>query len=453
MNNGYCDNDRGNPRENPKESLREKPKETNCAGKCGNRTKKSIGVFLAALALIVNYSTPVKALRELPDDLTIHVGEERVLDLGLPMGVSVDGGGALSVASSQDQTLEQAKSLRMSAQEEGNATVSLTWLGLPLKSMNVQVSAERKLIPGGQSIGVALATKGVLVVGTSEISGAQSGSPAYSAGLRPGDVIQQVNNTPIENTAQLTQLVNSSNGGPINVLFLRKEQLMKAVVTPAKDRLDGQYRLGIWVRDSTAGIGTLSFYDPESHTYAALGHAITDVDTGTNLTVREGRVLFSEILDIVKGQKGTPGELRGSFMGEQVIFGNITKNTDYGVYGQSDLSITNSLYPNGLPIASKSSVHTGPATILTTLDDTGVHEYAIEITHVNQQATAGQKSMTLRVTDPVLLEKTGGIVQGMSGSPIIQDGRIIGAVTHVYVNDPTQGYGLFIEWMLAQADN
>ena len=415
------------------------------------RLKKATGLILCLLAVLINYSMPVQALRSLPDSISVRVGEERELNLGLPMGVSL-ADGSVSVLSSTDQTLADAVSLRISAQEEGDATVNLTWLGLPLKSLSVRVEPERVIMPGGQSIGVALTTKGILVVGTSEIGGAQTGSPAYLAGLRAGDVIQQVNNTPVENTSQLTTLVNESNGNDIEIVFLRKEQIQKAIVRPIKDRLDGQFRLGLWVRDSTAGIGTLSFYDPSNNKYAALGHAITDADTGTNLQVKEGRILFSQIIDIIRGKKGQPGELRGSFLNEQQIFGNIMKNTDFGVFGKSDMNLSNPLYPNGLPVGSRSNVHIGPATILSTLGDAGVNEYAIEITHVAQQSSPAQKSLTIRVTDPVLLDKTGGIVQGMSGSPIIQDGHIIGAVTHVFVNDPTQGFGLFIEWMLDQTD-
>ena len=415
------------------------------------RIKKAIGLFLCLLAVLINYSAPVQALRSLPDSIFVRVGEERELNLGLPMDVSLTDG-SVSVLSSTDQTLADAVSLRINAQEEGDATLNLTWLGFPLKSLSVKVEPERIIMPGGQSIGVELMTKGVLVVGTSEVGGSQSGSPAYLAGLRPGDLIQLVDNIPVENTSQLSELVNQSDGNPIEIKFQRKDQIQRAIVTPVKDRLDGQFRLGIWVRDSTAGIGTLSFYDPANRKYAALGHAITDADTGTNLTVREGRILFSQIVDIIRGRKGQPGELRGSFLNGREIFGNILKNTDFGVFGASDVSLTNPLYPNGLPIGSRSNVRVGPATILSTLGDMGVKEYAIEITNVNPQTSPAQKSMTLRVTDPELLEKTGGIVQGMSGSPIIQDGHIVGAVTHVFVNDPTQGFGLFVDWMLDQTD-
>ena len=207
------------------------------------------------------------------------------------------------------------------------------------------------------------------------------------------------------------------------------------------------------MRDSTAGVGTLSFYDPKTGAYGALGHAITDADTGQPLSVRRGQVMHADVVDVQKGKKGTPGELKGSFLRENNTLGNILKNTGYGIYGKLDKAPENKLYPGGLPIGLMGTVHTGPATILSSVDGEGMKEYDVEILQANRQTSPAPKSMVIKVTDPRLLDKTGGIVQGMSGSPIIQNGHIIGAVTHVYVNDPTQGYGLYIEWMLKQAED
>ncbi|MDR1599223.1 MAG: SpoIVB peptidase [Oscillospiraceae bacterium] len=421
------------------------------------RGRQGIGVLLSVLALALNYSPQARAIRDLPTELTLRQGQSHELNLGLPMAVNLDDGaddGAVLALSSTDETLERAQSVRIQAESEGSAKLNFSFLGMTLKAMDIKVQPERVIMPGGLAIGVALFTNGVLVVGTSEIGGAQGGSPAVAAGLRPGDLIQSVDDQPVLSAVDLTARVNAAAGRDVEVRFLRKEQPMRATIRPALDRLDGTYRLGIWVRDSTAGVGTLSFYDPATRMYAALGHAITDADTGTNLTVRQGRVLFSRIVDIQKGQRGQPGELRGSFDKDEMNqFGDIRRNNDFGVSGSSDIAIVNPLYPKGLPVGSQATARVGPASILTTLDDTGVKEYAIEITKVSHQSEPAPKSMTLLVTDPELLERTGGIVQGMSGSPIIQDGHIIGAVTHVYVNDPTQGYGLFIEWMLDQTDD
>ena len=223
---------------------------------------------------------------------------------------------------------------------------------------------------------------------------------------------------------------------------------MTTTMTPRLDQATGTARMGAWVRDSTAGVGTLSFYDPETGVYAALGHAITDGDTGKVLPVGRGQILRAEVVAVQKGQRGAPGELKGSFLRDPQTLGDIRQNGPLGIYGLMDSAPASSLYPDGLPIGLRSGVHTGPATILSTVDGTGVQAFAVEITRVNAQSAPAPKSMVLRVTDPRLLDTTGGIVQGMSGSPIIQDGRIIGAVTHVFVSDPTQGYGLYIDWML-----
>ena len=206
--------------------------------------------------------------------------------------------------------------------------------------------------------------------------------------------------------------------------------------------------------DSTAGVGTLSFYgsvnEGEQPRYGALGHAITDADTQRMLTVSHGEIMLSDVVDVRKGAVGTPGELKGSFLREHRVLGDIQRNNQFGVYGDMSTPPEHPLYPDGLPIGRRDAVHAGSASILCTVGTEGMREYAVEIVEVARQSAPAQRSMILKVTDERLLERTGGIVQGMSGSPILQDGRIIGAVTHVFVNDPTMGYGLFIEWMLAQ---
>jgi stage IV sporulation protein B len=318
--------------------------------------------------------------------------------------------------------------------------------------VEVSVEPERILIPGGEAIGVALQTQGVLVVGTSDLGGEGGDSPARLAGIRPGDVLVKLGGQQIESASHLSQLVAQGGGQPIQLQLLRDNRPMEVSLIPKRDQASGGYRLGIWVRDSTAGVGTLSFYDPKSAVYGALGHAITDADTGQPLSVRSGQVMHADVVDVQKGKKGTPGELKGSFLRENNKLGSILKNTTFGIYGKMDKTPENKLYPNGLPIGLMGTVRIGPATILSSVDGDGVKEFKVEIVQANRQTSPAPKSMVIKVTDPELLAKTGGIVQGMSGSPIIQNGHIIGAVTHVYVNDPTQGYGLYIEWMLRQED-
>ena len=414
--------------------------------------KKVCGIMLSLLVVALNYSSPVQRLLQLPDALVLRAGEETHLSFGLPLRVQVDQPDA-AVISSGDETLRDVAvtGVELSALSEGQAQVRLSLFGgWPFKNVDVRVEESRVLVPGGQAIGVALHTSGVLVVGTSDLAGGAA-NPAQEAGLQPGDVIRSIDGQEIENAQHLTQLVNARGGETVEMVVQRTGREMHMRISPVRDALDGQYRLGVWVRDSTAGVGTLSFYDPESGAFGALGHAITDVDTGESLTVRDGDIMHADIVDVLKGQRGEPGELKGSFLKEGETFGSILLNNAFGIYGQSDEALVNPLYPQGLPVGSRYSVHEGKASILSTVEGDTVREYEVEITRCVQQGSPAQKGMILRVTDPELLERTGGIVQGMSGSPILQDGHIIGAVTHVYVNDPTQGYGMYIEWMLEQA--
>lgn len=404
--------------------------------------------------MAINYSPPVQLLRALPDVLRMTSGQEHVLSLGMPLQVSVEQDGT-AVLSSGDQTLSEAlqTSINLAPTAAGESRLRFSLLGLlPVKDVQVQVQEKRTLIPGGQAIGVALHTNGVLVVGTSDLSGGQEANPARQAGIKPGDLICTLNGEPVESATHLSALVNANGARPLHVGVQRQSRAMDFQVQPAIDRLDGNYRLGIWVRDSTAGVGTLSFYDPQTKAFGALGHAITDVDTGTALTVGEGQILEAQVVDVLRGERGEPGELKGSFLKEKKVIGSIGKNNQFGIYGTMDQGAQTNIYPQGLPVGAQSMVRDGKASILSTVDGEGVKEYSIEIVRHSTQNEAAQKGMVIKVTDPELLGKTGGIVQGMSGSPILQNGYIIGAVTHVYINDPTHGYGMYIDWMLEQAD-
>jgi len=211
------------------------------------------------------------------------------------------------------------------------------------------------------------------------------------------------------------------------------------------------YKLGLWVRDSTAGIGTLTFYHEDTNTFGALGHPITDGDTNTTFTIKDGDLLSASILSVRKGEKGVPGELRGLFVNEKKSIGQIESNSSSGIFGKTYQPLVNSIFNQPMSVGFRNEVVEGPAKIITTIDDNGPKEYDIEIIKLLQQDKSGPKSMIIRVTDEELLSKTGGIVQGMSGSPIIQNDKIVGAVTHVLINKPEIGYGIYIEWMLEEA--
>ena len=402
--------------------------------------RRSVGV-VAAFLLGMSWFSPMQAaLRSMPDTLSLTQGQMTELHLG---GLTL-AGEAVSVTATEDERLAE-----VTGQACGASEMWLSLLGIPLKRVQVEVSPEKRLIPGGQALGVAMRTEGVLIVGIGEA--AEGVAPAKEAGLIAGDVITRVDGENVTTAESLTALLNQSAGRTVAIAYQRNGEPRTALLTPHRDADTGAVRLGAWVRDSTAGVGTLSFYDPDTGRYAALGHAITDGDTGAVLTVSEGQVLKADIVAVQKGQKGVPGELKGSFLREAERLGDIRRNSILGIYGTLDKAAANPLYPQGLPIGLRSGVHTGAASILSSVDGTGIHEYAIEITRVNQQNAPAPKSMVIRVTDERLLAATGGIVQGMSGSPIIQDGRIVGAVTHVFVSDPTQGYGLYVDWMVQES--
>lgn len=422
----------------------------------GGRVRRIIGVILSALVVLGYLSPPATFLRELPGSMTLALGQEAVVNGGFPLSVSVKQGDVQALSSLD----EQLGGVRLKAGSQGKSTATINLFGLlPLKDVEIDVQEDLWLYPGGQAVGVALYTQGVLVVGTSDLSGVEGQSPARLAGLKAGDVITQVNGQPLQGREQLLSLVAASGEKPLPLTVKRGDSLLSLTLSPKRDKQSGLYRIGAWVRDSTAGVGTLSFYGkvqrqgepaPQGTTYGALGHAITDSDTQQILTVSRGEIMLADVVDVRKGKRGVPGELKGSFLREHRVLGNISLNNTFGIYGPLTAPPTHPLYPDGLPIGRKDAVHTGPATILSTVDAGGMKEYDVEIVEVNRQTAPTPRSMVLKVTDPELLEKTGGIIQGMSGSPIIQDDRLIGAVTHVYVNDPTMGYGLFIEWMLAQ---
>lgn len=401
------------------------------------RGRKCAGAAALALTAWMICSPTAQALRTLPSTFRLTVGEKYTMDVGA------------AVLSSQDERLNLSDNT-LTAREAGETEVTVNLFGLfPIGRMQVKAGEAQKLMPGGAAVGVALASKGVLVVGVSDVAGK---SPAQSAGLRAGDVIEMVNGQNVESSKHLTELVGLSRGMPLTLRYSRDGARRTATLTPSLDSASGQYRIGAWVRDSTAGVGTLSYYNMDNNTYGALGHAISDADTGKLVPVRTGSLMKAEIVGVKRGKRGTPGELQGSFLKDQVVLGNIEENTQLGIFGVLETPYVNPLYPEGLPIGYRETVETGPASILSTIQGENMKEYSVEIVQTTRQSSPGPKSMIIKVTDPELLSLTGGIVQGMSGSPILQNGRIVGAVTHVFVDDPTHGYGVYIEWMLSAAE-
>ncbi|WP_294392675.1 SpoIVB peptidase [uncultured Clostridium sp.] len=339
------------------------------------------------------------------------------------------------------------------SQIDNSNKYEIKFLGMiPLKSVEVEKIKDLELYPGGVPIGVRVNSEGVLIVGYSdiEINNEKEESPGKISGLEIGDVILKVNGIEMHNSKDLLKAVKQSDKDSIKVDILRHGENITKIVHLKKEN-NKEYKIGLWIRDSTAGVGTLTFYEPESRKFGALGHPITDSDTNEPFLIKSGDVIESSIISIRKGEKGAPGELKGIFINESNPQGTIKKNTQSGIFGQLDNSkfSNNSIKP--LKVGFRDEIVPGKAKIITTIDENGPQEYDIEIEKLLNQTYSSSKSMVIKVTDPRLLEKTGGIVQGMSGSPIIQNNKIIGAVTHVLINKPDTGYGIYIEWMLQDA--
>ena len=305
------------------------------------------------------------------------------------------------------------------------------------------------VIPIGRAVGIKLFSDGVMVVGLSEVeTSAGSTSPAKACGLREGDIITHINSTEVDSIEEVQSLLQSLSGAKMSIRATRGEKQVQMTAQAVQCSADGAYKLGAWIRDSMAGIGTVTFYDPASGAFGALGHGINDVDTALLMPLQSGSIMYAQVTDVRRGESGTPGELHGAFQAERGM-GTLYANTDSGVFGLlSDKSLAQG---QPVPVASRDQVQTGQAVIRSNIAGETVEEYAIEITHIYPEEAGDTRNMMIRVTDPRLLQTTGGIVQGMSGSPILQNGRLVGAVTHVLVNDPTQGYAILAEHMLDTA--
>ncbi|MBR5518825.1 MAG: SpoIVB peptidase [Clostridia bacterium] len=316
----------------------------------------------------------------------------------------------------------------------------------PVYTAMVDASAD-SVILGGQSIGVNINVDGIMILGFSDFYG-QDGKrhcPAKEAGLKEGDTITKINNEDVFTATDFSEIVDNCSGNNFNVEYFRNGKRHTTVITPVKSEKDGKYRLGLWARDGTTGMGTLTFVDPETKRFGALGHGVSDEETEKLIAVGKSNIYYACVSDIKKGSVAQPGELKGYFTSSEI--GDITQNTNVGIFGEFMAQA-----PDGklIATASRQEISTGPATIYCCVNGSTVEEFAVNIDKININSR-DNKSMVIHITDERLLGITGGIVQGMSGSPIIQNGKLIGAVTHVFVNDPTRGYGIFIDNMLDAA--
>ena len=409
--------------------------------------KHFIGAFLLVSVFSLSFFKPFTSILTIPKKIILFEGQSYEIDKSLPV--------TATLSNEKFVTLKETKEhVSIDGQSAGSNQLILDIAGFPIKKVNVEVIDNFKLVPGGQSIGVKLNTIGVLVVGHHLISTEQGrNSPGEIAGIKVGDIITEINGKTIQRMADVSQIVQRAGeeNKSLHLVLKREDQTIKAKLNPMKDETEQSYKLGLYIRDSAAGIGTMTFYHPDTKKYGALGHVISDSDTKKPIIVKDGQVVSSTVTSIEKGSNGDPGEKLARFSPNKEVIGNIKRNSPFGIFGSLKGNISNGTMDDAIPITLSHQVKEGPAEILTVIDGTKVERFDIEIVSSIPQKFPAIKGMVLKVTDEELLRKTGGIVQGMSGSPIIQDGKLIGAVTHVFVNDPSSGYGVHIEWMLHEA--
>ncbi len=396
-------------------------------------------LLILILFIILLYVTNISSI---PNNLILIQGEDLNLKTLLGLNISSLNGETVEAVNSDDTKISN---------KIGKVDLSLNLAGFSVKDLTVNVIPNTVVIPSGETIGLKLYTSGVLVVGMSEIQGEDNNNytPYKNSGIKEGDMITKVDNETVTCTSDLITKVNESDGNAVKITYVRDGSNYDTEILPTKTS-DDEYKLGLWVRDAASGVGTISFYDPNTGEFGALGHGILDVDTEELIDIARGDIVTSKIVSIVKGEKGKPGELQGSIDNGKII-GEVYKNTNFGIYGKlNNVEQIENGRDKEMEVMPRDEVKEGKATILCTLDDNKQEEYEIEIEKIYTSTNRTNKNMIIRVTDSKLLEKTGGIIQGMSGSPIIQNGKFVGAVTHVMVNNPEKGYGIFADTMLKQ---
>lgn len=408
-------------------------------------------LFLVIDIILIFSFLYIKLEKRIPDKLYMYENQQEEFEFSLPLEASMEKG-TTQVISNQTKQIKQniifnfGEPFSLYAQEKGSYNIRLKLFGiLPLHSISLNVIDEQELYPGGEVIGIKIDTKGLLILGTGAIvsMNGQSVEPAKNI-VQTGDYIEKINGVKVENKEELIKELERLKDSKVILQLKRGEEVVKVLIR-AVETEKNNFKLGIWVRDDTQGIGTLTYITKEGK-FGALGHGINDIDTGSLMEIKDGYVCEAGIFKIVKGEKGQPGEITGYLKrGEENRLGVIESNTTFGIKGK--LLVDPNKNDNAYPIALKQQVKVGKAYIRCQLEGK-VEQYEIEIQKIN--VNNRNKDMVLRITDKKLLQLTNGIVQGMSGSPIIQNGKIVGAVTHVFVNDPTKGYGVFIENMLEE---
>lgn len=419
------------------------------------------GILLAIIFMAVCISPQVSSLLSLPDKQKVVVGEANTIQLNLPpallqkVDLKISDSPRSVFAAGQDPAIVVSRlgsSCEITALKPGKAAVSLNLLGhIPIKTIEVEALPAKRLVVGGHSIGVLLQSRGIMVVGFAPITGSDGKKyyPAREQGVEIGDLIFKVDGENVSSENDLARIIDGKSDQPLNLSIERRGRKIIIPMKPVHCPETNRFRIGVFVRDGVVGVGTLTCWDPDTNKFAALGHVIVDADTKQGIDVLKGRVVSASIQTIKAGKPGRPGEKIGVFDDQGGVNGAITKNSSAGIFGQTDVPVTNPVESYSMEVGYAHQVKTGKAQMLTVVNGEDIEKWDIVIEKVYPQRNNG-KGMVIRVTDPRLLSISGGIVQGMSGSPIIQDNKLVGAVTHVFINDPSSGYGIFMDNILSE---
>lgn len=381
-------------------------------------------IILAMLSILLAYVTNITSI---PNSLILFENEE--LNLRTIFGIKIEE--TIQVDASVVDSLSKTEKV------SNNKKYNISLMGINLKTITTNTISTTKVIPLGNLVGLKLYTKGVLVVGMNEIKGEDEKryKPYEDAGIEQGDSIIEINDKEVNTTEELVTCVSECKGNNINMKYIKEGKILETQIKPVKTSKN-TYKIGLWVRDAAAGVGTFTFYDPSSNSFAALGHGIQDIDTQELVNISNGEFVTAEIVNIEKGKKDNPGKIEGT-IDENSAIGTIYSNTEYGVYGTYNKDNSLNINPNNVvEVATRKEIKTGKASIICTLENGKQEEYEVEIEKVYLNNYENNKSMVVKIADEKLIQKTGGIIQGMSGAPILQNGKLIGALTHVLVSNP-----------------
>ena len=401
--------------------------------------QKKIFFLIVLFTIFFAYITNIE---KIPENITLYQDEE--YEIGYLKGIEIDGDNI------EKKNSFFNKLVTIKANILGDLKLNLSALGFFNKTITVSVLPKVEVIPGGDCIGVKLYSKGVLIIGESKIQGVDGNFyKAYEEGtFKAGDILLKINDYEIENSNEVETIIENIKDKEVTITYERDGEEKTQNITPIKCIDDGKYKIGLWIRDGAMGVGTLTFYSPEYSKFAALGHGISDEDSKSLIKLENGSIYGANVLSVNKGRSEAPGEIKG-YLDDGEEIGTITVNSNNGIYGDINEYNANIITRERIPVASRNEIEVGPATIQCIVDQSQeIKSYDIEIVKISNSVSNDSKGMIIKVTDEDLISKTGGIVQGMSGSPIIQKGKLVGAVTHVYVSQPTKGYAIFADTMI-----